>query len=257
MSDNNCKLPVELLEQIAQNMNKEDLKIFMKASRMFRSVVEPILYKTISLTRPATAVLTLLRAIHERPRMVSRTETLDISETEEEIIDVMKLVHIAGLDTQSTVNQIISHLLSKLPNLRSFHLHSLRGNSGIAIYRVDRKPLDLSSLRKIVTLQLSAHCLFTCLSSTPVLPLTLERLHVKDADSVDGENLTKVLVNYVKQKPVEGADAWALKFISIDSMYCYWMLSGDELRAICDDRGVDLEPMYQKGLLCGCEPFGK
>ncbi|KAL2361497.1 hypothetical protein RJZ56_005617 [Blastomyces dermatitidis] len=247
------KLPVELVEQIAQYMDKEGLKIFGNTSRKTRYAVEPILYEAISLICPATAyrdVLKLLIAIHERPRMVSRTKTLNISEPKENACDERELVQTAGLDAQLTVNQTISHLLSKLPNLSSFHLRSPRSNC-FGRNRADRGPLNLSHLRKLVTLHLPVHYLLACLSPL-VLPATLERLHVKDGDRVDREHLTELLIYYVKQKPVEGTDTWALNFISID----YFMFRIDELTTICKAKGVKLElKQNERDMPCGREPW--
>ncbi|PGG97174.1 hypothetical protein AJ79_09311 [Helicocarpus griseus UAMH5409] len=62
MSDNNFKLPPELVEEVVQFMDKKDRKNLAKVSPTFCSIVKPFLYETISLTGPATAyheVLTL------------------------------------------------------------------------------------------------------------------------------------------------------------------------------------------------------
>ncbi|OJD09597.1 hypothetical protein ACJ73_10199, partial [Blastomyces percursus] len=117
-------------------------------------------------------------------------------------------------------------------------------------------PLDFSSLHKIVTLRLPAHCLLTCLSSTQVLPRTLERLDVAVVGWVDRGHLSKLMVEYIKQKPVEeGIDAWALKLISIDSRVAHWTFNGVELSAVCKEKGVKLE-LYQVELQGGHEPWG-
>ncbi|QSS60432.1 hypothetical protein I7I51_05231 [Histoplasma capsulatum] len=242
-------------------MDKKSLTNFVKVCREIRVIAEPCLYKTISLTPSATAyreVLKLLGSIRERPRIVSRTETLKIAEPERDTSDVMELVQIAGLSTQPTANQSISYLLSKLPNLRSFSLHAFNINS------VDNEPLNFSSSKRLVTLQLPAHCLLItlqlpahclliCLSPTPVLPSTLERLDVNEVDWVDGERLSELLIEYVKRKPVEGADAWALKSISMDAKRTYWRSKEDKMRAICNGKGVKLE---LSELYPGRDPWG-
>ncbi|QSS65507.1 hypothetical protein I7I51_06351 [Histoplasma capsulatum] len=62
-----------------------------------------------------------------------------------------------------------------------------------------------------------------------VLPSTLERL---DAKELIGSTENR----YVKQKPVEGTDVCALKFI--DSRCAIREFKEVELRAICNDKGV-------------------
>ncbi|OJD20892.1 hypothetical protein ACJ73_07774 [Blastomyces percursus] len=113
-----------------------------------------------------------------------------------------------------------------MPNLCSFHIGSNY-----------KEPIDFSSRRKIVTLRLPVYCLLACLT-TQVLPRTLERLDVEVVSWVDRRHLTRLMVEYIKRKPAKG-DAWALKFISIDSKVGY--CSGFELDDVCRKKGVKLE----------------
>ncbi|QSS66566.1 hypothetical protein I7I51_02754 [Histoplasma capsulatum] len=169
------KLPTELVEEITRHMDKCVLKNFGSVCWRFRSIVEPRLYETIGLNNPETSyreVLKLLIAIDKRPRMVSRTEAVTIFESNQATGE-SELVQAAKLDPTVTVNEIISHLLSKLPILHSFHIRfppclpHLRCGLGI--------PFDFSNLRKIVNIRLPWYSL----SSTAGLPPTLARLDLE------------------------------------------------------------------------------
>ncbi|EER38853.1 conserved hypothetical protein [Histoplasma capsulatum var. duboisii H88] len=124
------KLQVELVEQDTREMDMKSFASFVDVCRTICSIAEPYLYKAISLTPPNAAyreVLILLGAICKPPRMASRTETLNMEEPEKDTSDVMELAQMAGLDTQPSANESISHLLSKLPNLRSLFTSTLPG----------------------------------------------------------------------------------------------------------------------------------
>ncbi|KGY15397.1 hypothetical protein PABG_11703 [Paracoccidioides brasiliensis Pb03] len=108
--------------------------------------------------------------------MVSHTETLSITEPKRDTSDMVQLAELIGLNSEPTANQCISHLLSKLPNLRYFRLHAFDINC------VDNEPLYFSSSKKLVTLQLPAHYLLICLSSAWALPPTLDSLKVEKVD---------------------------------------------------------------------------
>ncbi|EEH03915.1 predicted protein [Histoplasma capsulatum G186AR] len=227
------KLPTELVEEIARHMDKCVLKNFGSVCWRFRSIVEPRLYETIGLNNPETSyreVLKLLIAIDKRPQMVSRTEVVTISEPDEGAHE-RELVQAAKLDPKVTVNEVIPHLLSKLPILHSFRIRShqysacIRCEFGI--------PFDFSNLRKIVNIQLPWYSL----SSTPGLPPTLAHLDLDGAGWVDGDYMENLLVNCVKQKHVEGPDAGGLKIITIDVIL--WRRK--ELETICKNKGIQLE----------------
>lgn len=215
MDDNG--LPVELKQQIIENLSIRDRANLAKASRALYLATESYLYETINLTA-ADMGLALLRAIQQRPRMVSRTETLKMIEPE------------------ADENNVITSLLAKLPKLRSFHLRTNRLN------RADEISLDLSSF-KMVELHIPACYLVGCLSPTPLLPSTLRYLHIKADNwiSKGQSNLSSLLVQYIESKCVKGIDTQGVKFISIEPNPVFWLTARNELNAICKERGVELK----------------
>ncbi|EER39958.1 conserved hypothetical protein [Histoplasma capsulatum H143] len=226
------KLPTELVEEIARHMDKCVLKNFGSVCWRFRSIVEPILYETICLNNsetPYREVLKLLIAIDKRPQMVSRTEAVTIFEPNWDTGE-SELVQAAKLDPKVTVNEVIPHLLSKLPILHSFHLRPC----GYSIYFCSyRRHFDFSNLRKIVNIRLPWYSL----SSTPGLPPTLARLDLEMGGWIDADYMENLLVNCVKQKHVQGPDAGGLKIITIGIMFGHQK----ELKTICESKGIRLE----------------
>lgn len=80
------------MEQVTQNMNKKNLKSLVKTSSICHSVVTPILYKTISLTFPATAyhmILTLLGAIHGQFCIVLFAKVSSLSEIKAALLETL------------------------------------------------------------------------------------------------------------------------------------------------------------------------
>ncbi|KAG5302287.1 hypothetical protein I7I48_02584 [Histoplasma ohiense] len=247
------KLPTELVEEIARHMDKCVLKNFGSVCWRFRSIVEPRLYEAIRLNDPETSyreVLKLLIAIDKRPRMVSRTEAVTISERYEDA-DESELVKAAKLDPKVTMNEVISLLLSKLPILHSFYFYS-RLYLGLPGCDLAGPPLNFSHLKKIVNLRLPWFSLSQYLSSTPVLPPTLARLEVEGYCRIEEEKMERMLIDCVQRKSVEGPGAGGLKVIAIS-----YLVHGLELKTICKNKWVSLEQCWDPYIHSDKELFGR